>query len=141
MEGKNTLGFLLDGKVWVPYNPKPGLFTPTIDFGMDGNSLLGEARLIKGTEINQQVSISIDLKDGEKYYPVEIRSNVFDFLDNKKTGWKCNEYLNHSTESFINITKLDWNERIIAGTFEFPMMVSGCQDTVSITEGRFDLKF
>ncbi|MEZ4909490.1 MAG: hypothetical protein R2774_01380 [Saprospiraceae bacterium] len=30
MEGKNTLGFLLDGKVWVPYQENPGIFTPTL---------------------------------------------------------------------------------------------------------------
>ena len=141
MEGKNTLGFLLDGKVWVPYQESSGPFNPTIDFGIDGTVFIGGARLIRDNDINQKISISIDLKDGEKRYPINIESNIFYFINNKNIGWKCNEYLNNSNESFLNITKLDWTDKIIAGTFEFPMMVSGCQDTVSITEGRFDLKF
>lgn len=45
MEGKNTLGFLLDGKVWVPYQENPGIFTPTLEVTMDNNNIIIEARL------------------------------------------------------------------------------------------------
>lgn len=108
---------------------------------MDGSTLRGEARLKQGTEINQQINLTLAVDDGVKSYSFKKGFIGIRFFDNNKAGLSCNEYLNHFDESFVNITKLDWNERVIAGTFEFPMMVSGCQDTVSITEGRFDLKF
>lgn len=141
MEGKNTLGFLLDGKVWVPYQENPGLFTPTMEFYMDRTVLGGEARLIRGKETNQQINFTLDVKNGEDIYYFKKGYIGFEFLNNKKTGWSCNIYKNHTDESNVKITKLDWTTRIISGTFEFPMMVSDCQDTVSITNGRFDLKF
>jgi len=139
MEGKNTLGFLLDGKVWVPYQENPGVFTPTLEFNMDGNVLRGGARL-KNNDIDQKFSITIQVIKEEI---IQIDSNyvgVF-FINNKNTGFVCNEYRNTTNTSYINISKLDWDDRIIAGTFEFPTMVSGCQDTITITDGRFDLKF
>ena len=140
MEGKNTLGFLLDGKVWVPYNPNPGLFTPTMEFYMDRTVLGGEARLIRGKETNQQINLTLDVKNGEDTYYFKKGYIGFEFFNNKKTGESCNIYKNHTDDSYVKITKLDWASRIISGTFEFPMMVSDCQDTVSITNGRFDLK-
>jgi hypothetical protein len=139
MEGKNTLGFLLDGKVWVPYQESSGIFTPTLEFKMDGNVLRGGARL-KSKDIDQHFSITIQVENEEI---IQIDSNyvgVF-FINNKNTGFSCNEYRNSTNTSYIIISKLDWTNRIIAGTFEFPMMVNGCKDTLTIKDGRFDLKF
>lgn len=45
---------------------------------------------------------------------------------------------NHN--SFVNITKFDTQNRIIAGTFEYTLYKPGC-DTVRITQGRFDVKY
>jgi hypothetical protein len=38
--GRNTLGFLLNGKVWVPYQVSSGIFTPTIEAHLNRDFLL-----------------------------------------------------------------------------------------------------
>jgi hypothetical protein len=45
---------------------------------------------------------------------------------------------NHN--AYLNISKLDKQKRIVSGTFEFALMLSGCE-TIRITQGRFDMKY
>ena len=80
MEGKNTLGFLLNGKVWVPYQDKPGIFTPTLLGILDGttNNISIEARYRNLNKEVDQINISIAIDDERIYLiPNEASINFF----------------------------------------------------------------
>ncbi len=67
MEGKNTLGFLLNGKVWVPYQKIPGIFTPTLEAYLDRDDFILTGRLnTKNPEIYQTINIHFPIKEEGK---------------------------------------------------------------------------
>ena len=139
MEGKNTLGFLLDGKVWVPYQENPGLFTPSLNavFDNTSNKISIEARLKRKGQNSSSIGIIVHLSQtGEFRIPLQGK---IDFLDD--SFFNCNEYNCISNDGLLLITTFDKNVRIISGTFNLNEMVNSCGDTIRITDGRFDLKF
>ena len=69
----------------MPYQESSGIFTPTLEFNMDGNVLRGGARL-KNNNIDPKFSITIQVIKEEI---IQIDSNyvgVF-FINNKNTGF------------------------------------------------------
>jgi hypothetical protein len=58
---------------------------------------------------------------------------------NPLTGIGDKEYWN--TNGTLVITKVDRATGIIAGTFEYDAYSPECNDTVRITEGRFDVRY
>ena len=138
--GKNTFGCLLNGKVWVPYKTD---FTRKLEVWYDQYYHLGTLRIIAERRKNgsdQSITIAMDslnhighysLNDRKSkiYYDDLIKNCIYDSFDTSvlKTG-------------NLNITKLDFQNRIIAGTFDFTLIKTGC-DTIRATEGRFDVKY
>ncbi len=139
MEGKNTLGFLLDGKVWVPYQEKPGLFTPTLIAVRDGssNKITIEARLKKSNNLVEQFNVSIHL-DAEGSYKIPDKGTV-KFFDYRFPA--CDKFTCVSENGVFIVSRFDKGNRIISGTFNLNHMATPCGDTIQITDGRFDLKF
>jgi len=142
VEGKNTLGFLLDGKVWVPYQDNPGIFTPKLEAHLDNMHLRITARLKKSKDQPFQTF-------GITIYPIALGIHQIlpppapgsVFSDQNKEGWGCNEFICKPEDTEINIINFDENNRIVSGTFFFKNAVNICGDTVQITDGRFDVKF
>ncbi|GGC06662.1 hypothetical protein [Dyadobacter sediminis] len=60
-----------------------------------------------------------------------------------KTIRHCYFDISDTRSGILNITKLDRNKGILAGTFEFTLTrsnpLTNCNSVVKITEGRFDL--
>jgi hypothetical protein len=139
-EGKNTFGCLINGNIWVPYKTD---FSRKLEVWYDPTYRNGSLRIIaerKKESVDQSITIAIDSLDhlgyyslnfsGSKiYYDDVIRNCIYDSFDT--SVFKMGK---------LNITKLDHQNRIIAGTFEFTLFKSGC-DTIKATEGRFDVKF
>lgn len=140
MEGKNTLGFLLDGKVWVPYQVNPGIFTPTLNTVLDAttNTISVEARLSKKGETKTMFNILVTLTN-EGDFKIPEMDNSITFLDDNFII--CYEYRCVSKDGLLKISKFEKNLRIISGEFSLNEMTNICGDTIRITEGRFDLKF
>ena len=139
MEGKNTLGFLLDGKVWVPYQESSGIFTPTLIAVFDGftNKLTIEARLKKSNNLIEQLNFSIHL-DIEGSYNIPNEGTA-KFFDHRFPA--CDEFRCVSEDGTFVVSKFDKNNRIISGTFNLNNMATPCGDTIKVTDGRFDLKY
>jgi len=139
MEGKNTLGFLLDGKVWVPYQESSGIFTPTLESILDQttNSLGVEARYKNSTDDNDLLNISVTI-DNERIYSIPNEATI-NFFYNKYPN--CRKFKPNAIDAKIEIDRFDRSERIVSGTFNLGDMVNDCGDTITITDGRFDLKF
>ncbi|MDX1906373.1 MAG: hypothetical protein SF053_05005 [Bacteroidia bacterium] len=137
--GENTLGFLLDGEVWVPnrifqaqYRKSDGRF---------GISCINDSYDEQGNKIGQ------DFEIGARDVPIfstgiyqignegDISVRFFDY-DKLCTYWSW-EVL----PGTLKITVLDTINRVISGIFELTTISSSCNDTLRITSGRFDVSF
>ncbi|MBF9253145.1 hypothetical protein I2I11_07560 [Pontibacter sp. 172403-2] len=138
MEGKNTFGAMVNGKVWTPKG-RPNFYESNLsvvyDPGYEAGSL--EIKAFRVTEnTDDYIFIYMSQLDHEGIYN----------LDNPKFGTAT--FWSHCTyerepevyrRGKLEITKLDLTNGIIAGKFEFTLAKLGC-DTVRVTEGRFDKK-
>jgi hypothetical protein len=142
-EGKNTCGFLLNSKVWIPkgnngrknlswyYDPglNNGSFNLTgYRYEKAGDSNFTDFVLSLNNFKVGNYKLNIDSSKGAEY------GNSINYCFYR---WR-DTIINHN--SFVNITKFDTQNRIIAGTFEYTLYKPGC-DTVRITQGRFDVKY
>lgn len=145
-EGKNTLGFLLNGQPWAPQG-NSGTGNLSIDFDQGfNNGILGIVayRTISASDKTQFI---LGIADS-----LNFKTAPFTLITKKKSIGG----LNFSTKNYcdilhtdttiyesckINITKLDRTSRIVSGTFEGILYKQLCGDTIKITDGRFDMKF
>ena len=142
-EGKNTLGFLLNGVPWTPkgFNGTANL---SIDFdpGFNDGTVGIAAYRITG-EIDQAFGIGVADSLNAFSYPKTIK------LSNTSLGrvrFRKDLYTIFSTDAtFVDgnlvITKLDRISRIISGTFNAILFEQGQGDTIRITNGRFDMRY
>lgn len=142
--GAMTFGCKINGKVFVPRDGrgKPGLFVQYVNLGdgPGGGWYLNIPALDwKPAEI-PGVSITTDslfVVEGMSYDFKTTKGNVKAFYDIGSNHFvKLND-----NEGRINITKHDTQNRILSGSFFFigTDMVSG--EKVSVTDGRFDIRY
>lgn len=144
-EGKNTLGFLLNGEPWTPKG-----FNGTANLSLDydpgykeGIFNIATYRIIADNDREyfglgiadslNHMSIPITLPIGKNTLSGVYFSNsicTYDYFDT--TIYRSGS---------LTITKLDANSErvIISGKFNATLYKSGC-DTIKITGGRFDMK-
>jgi hypothetical protein len=142
--GANTFGCLVNGVPWVPMGFGGG--SPNLSIDYDSNINNGIFNIVaKKITMDENTQIIIGIKDS------------INFVENKKTynltreGLFGSYYFNNcrlfSGDSMTNIlfgsmtlVKLDRQNRIIAGSFNFSLNSNFC-DTITITRGRFDFSF
>jgi hypothetical protein len=142
-EGKNTCGFLVNGKVWLPRGDN-GFSNLNCIYD---ETFMGGAFNINGymyeSGANNSISfvVAIDSLQSSGLYKLNVKGGGVGKYCNGVTlccyHW-TDTIQNHN--AFLNITKLDKQKRIVSGTFEFALTTSGC-DTVRITQGRFDMNY
>jgi hypothetical protein len=143
-EGRNTLGFMLNGKPWTPkgFNGRANL-SIDVDFGFNsGGFSIAAYREIPP---NTDESFGIGIKDSLNFMliPVTLQLNKNSLYGVRFANTMCDYYwsdINTFSSGNLSITKLDRANRIISGTFNATLYRSGC-DTIKITEGRFDMKY
>lgn len=146
-EGKNTVGFTIDGDVWVPY-AKCG-------FGSDPCG-----------EISARYSSPLASPDGIDFQFERERGNKSSFLSISTAGtggsitrtgnkidsisvgfqgenWNGSSgaYSGPMPGSLFSITKIDHLNQIISGNFKFVLRENGSSNVLTIDNGRFDFKF
>jgi hypothetical protein len=143
--GQNTLGFLIDGKPYIPQGSS-SLFVknnPVSGGLISRGSYLGiDFYTYSSTDNNGSITVHLDdYKLGEnpvsngdvskgnligrKYYAYYGRGKQYFYSSSSNRGW-------------VNLTKADPGSGIVAGTFEF-VLADTTGKTVTITDGRFDL--
>ncbi|GAA3932842.1 hypothetical protein [Hymenobacter algoricola] len=151
-EGKNTAGFLLDGQPWLPEwktnlsvnSPVDASWQRTVKgrslrFGFtrqndsESNHLDFFVPHIRQTgtfELNQPASPT--LGDRNPAYGIYVMAKeVPDRL-----------FLTSPTATgTLTVTRFDTVAHIVSGTFELTVQEGKSQETHSVTEGRFDLRF
>ena len=145
-EGKNTLGFLLNGQLWKPEGFS-GVGNLSIDYDQGiNNGTLGiiAYRTLSSSDKTQfglGITDSVNLKNAPFTLNVRKKS-LANFLYSNKNY--CDIVHSDTTiyeDGSITITKLDRSKRIISGTFEGVLYRQLCGDTIKITQGRFDMKY
>ena len=158
--GKNTFGCYIDGKLLTPRDGTGSVFGA--DHGMVYSGL-GQAPNYDYNEINVQDYASgfgglmdihiIDLhSNAEETYNIN-ESNCQDNIDaNNNINIRC-RWWNESLEKFewycsvgnqgsLTITRYDFENRIVSGTFNFTAQNrDDPEDIIEITNGRFDIKW
>jgi len=158
-EGKGTLGFKVNGVVWVPHNPCSAvvLSPPACELEYQieplqrnsyGNvpilfSLLA-TRIDNNTETEFQV-----LQEYGVYFSKE--GNVADSLnisyglnDNTNSGSSFSLNYGPGVSNLFQVTKIDTIRHFISGIFQFNLVEKNngvVVATLAITDGRFDLPF
>lgn len=146
-EGKNTIGFKVNGKVWTPYSACGFGLNPCGALNMQYNLPNAPAYYFSFQATRDENSNSFSTIGIGTLNPntISTTGNKYDSVDVIYTEYsrnplKINEY---STSYFpkgnFTITKIDFTNQIISGTFDCTLY-NGI-DSVIITEGRFDCKF
>ena len=139
MTGANTFGCLVNGEVWRPYiegNMWQNKILAKYDRGWVGCDQLfvGATRSYNNNEdIFQEITLNVwcpELGDNN----IDVNKGIFVDLRG------CGDYrLDTLSLQILTITKLDTINNIASGTFQFTAIHDECQDTLRITEGRFDV--
>jgi hypothetical protein len=140
MTGANTFGCLVNGEVWRPYVEGANIWESAI-YAKHDRGWVGCDQLLVGAtkkyfsevDISQEISVNV-------WCPV-IGENEISFSKGRYRDLRgCGEYyLDTLSLHTLIITKLDTINNIASGTFEFTAINDECQDTVKITQGRFDV--
>jgi hypothetical protein len=142
-EGKNTVGFILNDEVWVPYGtcktqcnkilarygfPSSQEFGIDFQFGRESSGKVS-ALTISSTLIGNITST------GNKIDSIGVN------FQGENSNGNTDDYSRLQKGSKFNITKLDKINRIISGEFEFILNEdNGSGKQVILKNGRFDLK-
>ncbi len=144
-DGKNTLGFLLNGQPWKPQgNNGTGNLDLYYDAALQGGVFnLSAYRNVSTTNGNRQSLVM---------YGDSIHAAQRIILPNKNrfglTFWDEAKHCTYDTfdsttqilSGFFDLKKLDKVNRIFSGEFEIKFKKTGCED-VQISQGRFDMKY
>jgi len=143
-EGKNTLGFLLNGKPWTPKGFRGESSNLSLDYEPDYKN--GGFNIVARdftNPITEQFIIGII--DSLNFLPIPstISLNHHGLLGVMFSNQEC-EYFSSDSDTYssgsLTITKLDVTDErvIISGKFNATLYKPGC-DSIRITDGRFDL--
>ena len=147
--GANTFGAKVNGKLWGPMKLGIAATSPILQASFAGNNsfritarnfasspnesemeiYLREVTAPGVYQLNQKTAIQPDASASYGFY---IERNLM-----PKNEWITNTQYTGT----VTITRLDIQERIIAGTFAFRAMNTYNEPApIEVTEGRFDLK-
>jgi hypothetical protein len=144
-EGKNTLGFLLNGQPWKPQgNNGTANLSIDVDFGFNqGVFGIAAYRILSS---NNREYFGIGIRDSLNFVtiPSLLTMKKYSIANSRFSTNTCDMSFYDTTvfrNGNLNITKLDKVNRIISGTFNAILFEPSCGDTIKITDGRFDMKF
>lgn len=147
--GANTFGAKVDGENWGPlkFGVVPG--APVLEARVSADSsVFITARNLSRSPLETEMEIYLKqakapgtyaLNQNTDVYPAHtasygyyLKRNV-SLVDQWVTG--------ASATGQVQVTKMDWAERILSGTFSFTAAAKYGSPAVTVTEGRFDVRF
>jgi hypothetical protein len=144
-QGKNTLGFLLNGQPWTPQGNN-GTANLSIDVDFAFNNGIFNIAAYRRLGNNAREKIAFGIPDSLNFFkmPITLFLGPNTLLGLGFTNEIC-DYSSRDSTTFssgnITISKLDKITGIFAGTFNATLYKTNCVDTIRITNGRFDMKF
>jgi hypothetical protein len=142
-EGKNTLGFLLNGQPWKPQGNN-GTANLSIDYddGINNGGMgISAYRIISENEREYfKIGIIDSLNPRTAPFSINLTNKALYRIGFTNNQCSIFSFDNTQVNGIITVTKLDRTNRIIAGTFNATLNKTGCSE-IKITDGRFDMKF
>jgi hypothetical protein len=139
--GENTFGCLVNGEAWLPEGGNP--FGPgsklTSQFHRPTNRLT-----VSGTKdgegILEGVGFDLILSGDHEFSRLNYAS--FDDFYGRCEMWDTSHPIDTTTPYHFEIVSFSLEEKTASGTFSFTAVNTSClDDTVVISEGRFDVKW
>ncbi len=147
-DGRRAMGFLLNGKVWVPKGRTGQSQNYQLDVDPDFDSLgvfgIKAYRFPNfgdGTRNGyQDFAIGASTKALGIYHFEKSANRLFVLYDRDTGCLYDNRDTTTQGKGYLKITRYDLEKGVFQGEFEVTLWKPGC-DTVRITEGRFDWKY
>ncbi|PRY08388.1 hypothetical protein CLV24_12175 [Pontibacter ummariensis] len=142
MNGSNTFAAYVNGELWLPKG-RPSTFQKNFDITYDPAYKGGTLNIAAYRKISdnpseyEHVIIAMAQADHEGVYTFDNPEISGVRFYNQECEYDKSPEVYR--EGQLEITKLDLQNGIIAGKFEFTLTKPGC-DTIRVTEGRFDKK-
>lgn len=142
-EGKNTLGFLLNGQSWTPkgFNGTANL-SLYYDASFQGGVFNLSAYKIISSGVRQRINIYGDSIQFAQNILLPNPKKIGVIFKNDLTGcdYDVTDTSTKITGGYFNIKKLDKTNNIFSAEFEIKFSKKDCED-VQITQGRFDMRY
>jgi hypothetical protein len=145
-EGKNTVGFSLNGEVWLPYYKCNLGANPCGEISARYGPPYGPNNII-AFQVARQRNGALSALTINSLFPITTIGNKYDSINIEFMGENSSGNNNEWSKSYIGpagsfeITRLDSINKIISGIFSFTLFESnGSGRSIQITEGRFDFR-
>ncbi|GAA3922444.1 hypothetical protein [Hymenobacter algoricola] len=137
--GARTLGFRLNGEVWLPAGGTFGSGNLSAELNQ-GTLLINTRRSV--FEVSQYINLRLtDVYNNTHFVldsPTTVATgNYIRFADHNSS---CEYESNSGPAGTVDITRLDPVARIVSGRFAFSLRKPGCPN-IEATDGRFDIKY
>ena len=150
-EGKNTIGCKINGKVWVPRVPFGAVTYTDITLFVGEQNNYGAGNCVFNlVDIDEGIEDWFAILFGPNYFkPIEYHCTPPPYVENycvaklSRLGqyYDLDYSIDNNSNQFV-ITKIDTVQNFISGTFKFTFYnVDNKNDSLKITDGRFDLKY
>lgn len=141
-EGKNTLGFMLNGQPWTPEGVR-GTGNLSIDYDPGFNQ--GIFNIVAYNfipTVSEQFTIGI--RDSLNFLTApmsfDLNNSSLYVISFSKTCDYFSTLSDTESSGSLTLSKMDRVNHIISGTFSAVLYKSAC-DTIKITDGRFDMRY
>ena len=138
MEGKNTFGCLINGKIFVPNGPlgQPGLHAEISSHADTVTLIIYASNTATKKVLNVAIYDTPTLQAGKVYDLKNSTAQVqyIDYENSKSCTYDSVE------EGYITLSKFELTESIISGTFQIRLLRNNCTDVIDVRQGRFDTR-
>lgn len=146
--GANTFGLKLNGTVWVPKGFAGLPDNDLLKARLLGNTLIINAQNFSSSPTETEFEIHLVgvtgtgtfLLNNDVVYPNAFLNYVY-YVKRKVTPLE--EWITSATQTgSVTISRFDTAAHIVSGTFQFNAQnTANAAQTISVTEGRFDIKY
>ena len=153
-EGKNTAGFLLNGQPWLPKGSPTNLQPYGVSwprFSVKGGRTL-QINFSRYQSKDDLTAINLHFPDVRQAGAFDMDRDINPVLISGpippyavysiyEPGPDRKFYTGSTARGQVLITRFDTVARVVAGTFEAKLREDSGPDSLSITQGRFDIKY
>ena len=135
--GAGTFGCLLNAELWIPEAVFEEEAVDARYFDSKNTTIVTDKQPISDNR-DQRIVIGSVFTVGSK---TSLKS-LSKWTDSNRSGECRRIYVDTTMTNYMLVTHFDQSNKIISGLFEAIMTNPDCpQDTIKITEGRFDLRY
>ncbi len=137
--GANTMAAKVDGKVWQKKACTSCIGGGSaLEINYDDRNFFG----VSGQNRDQNILVTFVITSLKSTRTYELTSQNLNYAQIYSSNDHKTYYTSTSNTGQVNITKLDLENHIISGTFNFTAEdENNPANTIKVTDGRFDVKF